>query len=161
MDELMPQIHLHTVGHRASGFTIVELMIVVAIVAILAMIAVPAYTNYNDRVDIFEAKKDIIALQLAIDDYELEYGALPNSLADVGMQGMTDPWGNPYAYGNHDVIPPGHRRKDHSLVPINSDYDLYSNGPDGGSVPPLTGQASRDDIVRARDGGFIDKAENY
>ena len=49
----------------------------------------------------------------------------------------------------------GHRRKDHSLVPVNSDYDLYSMGPDGDSQAPFTAQASRDDIVRASNGGYI------
>ena len=55
----------------------------------------------------------------------------------------------------------GEVRKDRNLVPINTDYDLYSAGPDGNSVPPLTAAASRDDIVRANDGRFIGKAEEY
>ena len=71
------------------------------------------------------------------------------------MNGMEDPWGNPYVYANHDVVPPGHRRKDHSLVPINSDYDLYSKGEDGASAPPLTANSSKDDIIRGRDGGLL------
>lgn len=52
-------------------------------------------------------------------------------------------------------------RKDHSLVPINSDYDLYSMGPDGKSQAPLTANASRDDIIRANNGAFYGKASNY
>jgi general secretion pathway protein G len=52
-------------------------------------------------------------------------------------------------------------RKDRNLVPINSDYDLYSVGPDGDSSLPLTAATSRDDIVRANDGRFIGKAEDY
>jgi general secretion pathway protein G len=55
----------------------------------------------------------------------------------------------------------GQQRKDRNLVPINSDYDLYSMGPDGRSVSPLTAQASRDDIIRANDGGFVGKASDY
>jgi len=46
-------------------------------------------------------------------------------------------------------------------VPINSDFDLWSMGPDGKSVPPLTAKASRDDIVRANDGTFYGWASDY
>ena len=52
-------------------------------------------------------------------------------------------------------------RKDKKLVPLNSDYDLYSMGPDGESKPPLTAKASKDDIVRANDGEFVGLAERY
>lgn len=152
---------LHLSNVRIFGFTIVELMITLAIVGLLAMIAVPAYENYAERVEANDTVKDLIAIQLAIDDFVLTFGNLPNSLADIGMNNMEDPWGNPYVYANHAAIPPGHRRKDHSLVPINSDYDLYSTGEDGASAPPLTANPSKDDIVRGRDGGFIGKATEY
>lgn len=52
-------------------------------------------------------------------------------------------------------------RKDRFLVPINSDYDLYSVGPDGQSRPPLNAAASRDDIIRAADGAFYGLAEKF
>ena len=55
----------------------------------------------------------------------------------------------------------GKMRKDKNLVPINSDYDLYSMGPDGISVSPLTAKASQDDIVRGRNGKFIGVATDY
>ena len=53
------------------------------------------------------------------------------------------------------------QRKDHSLHPLNSTYDLYSMGKDGDSKAPLTAQASRDDIIRANDGGYIGLASGY
>lgn len=53
------------------------------------------------------------------------------------------------------------RRKDHNLVPLNTDYDLYSSGPDGASVGPLTAKASRDDILRANNGRFVGPASAY
>ncbi len=143
------------------GFTLVELMIALAIAGVIMMVAVPAYQDYGKRVEGDQAVKDIVVIQLVIDDYQLSNGNFPNSLTDVGMDGMVDPWGNPYVYANHDVVPPGHRRKDHSLVPINSDYDLYSKGEDGRTTWPLTAKHSRDDIVRARDGRFIGSAEDY
>jgi general secretion pathway protein G len=47
------------------------------------------------------------------------------------------------------------------VVPINSDYDLYSMGKDGESVPPLTARASRDDVIRANDGAYIGLASEF
>ena len=46
-------------------------------------------------------------------------------------------------------------RKDHFLVPVNSDFDLYSMGADGNSQAPFTAEASYDDIVRADDGRYV------
>lgn len=143
------------------GFTIVELMIAIAIAGIIMMVAVPAYQDYSSRAEDGQAEKDIVVIQFTIDDYKLSNGSLPNSLTDIGMNGMEDPWGNPYVYANHDVVPPGHRRKDQALVPINSDYDLYSKGEDGLTTWPLTANHSKDDIVRARDGAYIGIAEDY
>jgi general secretion pathway protein G len=80
----------------------------------------------------------------------------------VGLAGLLDPWGNAYQYLNFaDIMGVGQVRKDRNLVPINTDFDLYSMGRDGASQPPLTANTSRDDIVRANDGRFVGKAEDY
>jgi general secretion pathway protein G len=55
----------------------------------------------------------------------------------------------------------GGARKDRFLVPINSDFDLYSMGKDGQSAGPLTAQKSHDDVIRANDGGFYGLASNF
>jgi general secretion pathway protein G len=52
-------------------------------------------------------------------------------------------------------------RKDKSLVPINTQFDLYSVGPDGQSRPPLTAAVSRDDVIMANDGAYIGPAASY
>lgn len=52
-------------------------------------------------------------------------------------------------------------RKDRFLVPINSDYDLYSMGADGKSLPQLHSSDSRDDVIRARDGAYVGLAEFF
>ncbi|MEE8106831.1 MAG: prepilin-type N-terminal cleavage/methylation domain-containing protein [Planctomycetota bacterium] len=67
--------------------------------------------------------------------------------------------GNGGGNGNGGGV--GQARKDHFLVPLNSDYDLYSKGPDGKSSPPLTAEASRDDIIRANDGAYFGLASDY
>lgn len=55
----------------------------------------------------------------------------------------------------------GQARKDRNLVPINSDFDLYSVGRDGQTAPALTAKVSQDDIVRANNGGFVGLASDY
>ena len=60
-----------------------------------------------------------------------------------------------------DAVKKAKARKDHSLHPLNSTYDLYSKGKDGDSQSPLTAPASRDDIIRANDGGYIGVASGY
>jgi general secretion pathway protein G len=147
---------------RAAGFTLVEMMITVAIVGVLAAIALPAYQRYQERVRIDQARRDITVLATALGLRWQDARAYPDSLADAGLGTPLDPWGNPYRYLN--LAPPsamGMARKDHALVPINTDFDLYSAGPDGDSAPPLTAARSRDDIVRANNGAFVGVAAEY
>ena len=47
------------------------------------------------------------------------------------------------------------------LDPLNSDFDLYSLGPDGESALALPAAPSHDDVVRAKDGKYIGLAVNY
>ncbi len=44
---------------------------------------------------------------------------------------------------------------------LNSDFDLYSVGADGLSKPPLAAKDSKDDVIRALDGGYFGLAEDF
>lgn len=149
---------------RVAGFTIIELFVALAITAALVAIAVPGYRGYRERVQVKEAVVQISALEDHIDAFELEHQVFPPNLGALGVGDTRDPWGNPYEYLRIQGTPPsvlGMVRKDKNLVPINSDYDLYSKGPDGESASPLTAERSRDDVVRANDGGFVGVAAEY
>jgi len=157
-----PQPPRHGRRALARGFTLIELMLGVAILGILIAIAVPAYQSYQDRVRTFKAVADIKSIEALVLTYKAEERSLPADLGQVGAAGMRDPWGNLYQYTNlEDTKGNGKARKNKNLVPINSDFDLWSNGKDGASQSPLTAQASRDDIVRANDGRFVGLASEY
>ncbi len=147
---------------KARGFTLIEIIIVLAVVGVLLSIAVPAVESYIDRSRIAQSAVDIDGMQATIKKYRLANGALPNLLDDAGLGGKLDPWGQPYEYYNLSTkTGNGQPRKDKKLAPLNSDYDLYSVGRDGQTQSSLVNSVSRDDIVRARDGGFIGLAEDF
>jgi general secretion pathway protein G len=147
---------------HARGFTLIELLLIVAILGTLMAIALPVYAKALERARIARAIGDIKAIETDLRLEEVITGRLPNSLAEIGRDGLRDPWGNAYVFMNFaNAKGKGAMRKDRFLVPINSDFDLYSKGPDGDSVPPLTAAPSRDDIIRANDGGFVGLASEY
>ena len=214
--------------HNNEGFTLIELVLVVAIVGILSTLAIPNYIGFLDKARMARTVAEMNAISKDILGYAYATGQYPDNLAQAGWSQRLDRWGNPYQYlridctnplplyGRLDNIEPSHTgseglvlpasvarphvnphvslavdvgnhqgriylvaqggnwngggnggcgsgqpRKDHFLHPISSDFDLYSMGKDGDSVAPLTAQKSRDDIIRANDGGYYGLASNF
>jgi general secretion pathway protein G len=161
-NELPSNLRRVSKGRRERGFTIVEIMITVAIILTIAAIGVPNFMLAIDDARNGKAVGDIRTMEDGIELYLVVNNVLPDDLSQVGYGGFLDPWGNPYEYLNHSTMHGnGHARKDRFLVPLNSDYDLYSMGPDGKSSSPLTAQASKDDIIRAADGNYIGLASQF
>lgn len=148
-----------------SGFTILELLLAVAVMALLGAISVPLYTTFVDRARVGAAITDIGELDMRIERHVSNNFTLPDNLNELAEGAGLDPWGQPYQYtrirGNAAPGLRGRLRKDRNLVPINSDYDLYSFGADGDSRPPLAARPSHDDVVRAADGSFVGSAAEF
>ena len=143
------------------GFGLLELMGALAVVGLLLVVALPGYQRYLERSRMATMAADMAEIEAAIEGFQYSYNRLPDSLAQVGKAGLLDPWGNAYRYLNLETAPPGAARKDRFLVPLNTDYDLYSMGKDGRTAPPLTAAQSRDDYIRANNGGFYGWAADY
>jgi general secretion pathway protein G len=142
--------------------SLLELMLVVGLVAILSAIAVPAYTAYQERARVAQATRDIGEISQRIERFRTAQLRLPEDLEDVEEAGRLDPWGRGYVYYNYDAgETPDPTRRDRNLRPLNTDYDLYSTGKDGASAKQLSRPESDDDVIRALDGSFIGRGEDF
>lgn len=123
----------------SRGFTLIEIMIVVAILGILAAIIVPKIMSRPEQARLVKAKQDVLELQNAFDLYKLDNGFYPST--QQGIQALVmqpispptpqnwkpggyisrnpiDPWGRPYQYLNPGTHNP-------------TGIDVFSYGPKG------------------------------
>ncbi len=133
---MLPQIALKSSVSKQLGFTLIEVMVVIAIIGIMASLIVPKIMSKPDEARVIAAKQDISTLVQALKLYRLDIGRYPNS--QQGLQSLVekpviepvpqnwktggyldrlpkDPWGNAYQYTN-----PGAR----------SEIDVFSYGAD-------------------------------
>ncbi|MBH2206694.1 pilin [Neisseria meningitidis] len=73
-----------------KGFTLIELMIVIAIVGILAAVALPAYQDYTARAQVSEAILLAEGQKSAVTEYYLNHGEWPSNNSDAGVATSTD-----------------------------------------------------------------------
>ena len=129
----------HSTFHIRRAFTLVELMLVVAIIGMLAAMVVPRLVGRTQQAKVARAKSDIAAIGLALDLYELDVGQYPSTLE--GLVAAEAPstssaeakaqWNGPYLKKGLPKDPWGHAYIYNQESKHNQDYDLHSMGPDG------------------------------
>jgi general secretion pathway protein G len=111
----------HTGRLTKKGFTLVELLVVVAIIVIIATVLVPRFIDYTERTRQARAEADIKTMFVIVEAYAADEGqgrypissndsTVSNSIAAVMQKrgikwtgdatGITDPWGQPYHYAH-------------------------------------------------------------
>jgi len=145
------------------GITLIEVVLVTGIIGVLMSIALPSYQQYVEGAKVDTALVDVEMIQQKIVRYIASGNALPPAnLNTIGLGNMQDPWGNNYVYLRFfGINGTTSFRKNQNMVPINSDYDLYSKGKDGSSQKPIVSDVSQDDIIRARNGKFVGLASDF
>lgn len=155
--------HLRRQAGKMPGFTLLEIVIAMAIVAVLAAIAVPNYLSMKEKARFNDTVQEIRDMSALLDLWCMEKDKYPDTLAEAGLDDRRDQWDQPYEY--FSVANAGNNgqglRKDKDQHPLNTDYDLYSIGPDGRTNLPLTDSKSYDDIIRANNGAFVGWATDY
>lgn len=149
---------------NSRAFTLIEFAMVILIAGLLYGMVSPAIIYHIEKANVEVTEQSVQTIAEDIDDFFKKTGSYPDSLEEVFGAVPLDAWGNPYQYlriHGGKVKGKGKLRKDKNLVPINSDYDLYSKGADGKSTTPLTAKISHDDIVRANNGAFFGLATDY
>jgi type IV pilus assembly protein PilA len=75
--------------NRSEGFTLIELMIVVAIIGILAAIAIPAYQDYTAKAQASEALTLLMGKKTPLSEFYADQGRWPISISSVADQGSS------------------------------------------------------------------------
>jgi len=149
------------IARSNHGFTMIELLIVLAIIGALASMAFPIVYEFRDKARTSRAAVEIRGLEKNVISFATEKGRYPYDRAEfvatpiLSMNGLTDPWGNAYEYNSANT-------RTYYGDAINTDFDLWSWGPKKGAADnSINDDDSLDDIVRARDGSFDELAAKY
>ena len=148
----------------ATGFTLTEVLIAATIIIAIVAIALPMFSTFKEQQNLAIAVSDLRGIDIYVSSYKVSNGEYPNALSEVPGADRKDPWGYPYQYlkiQGQETAVKGKMRRDKSTNPINTDFDLYSNGPDGMTSTQLNSKTGQDDVVRANDGGYFGLASKY
>jgi len=119
----------------ASGFTLLELLVVVAIIGLLAAYVGPRYFAQLGKSEVGVAKAQIQAFEKAVDQYRLDTGHFPTN--EQGLKALTATpageirWNGPYLKKEVPLDPWGHPYEYRQPGTGGREYDIISRGHDG------------------------------
>jgi general secretion pathway protein G len=145
-----------------KGFTLIEVMISIALIGTLSAIAIPSFIGYREKANNMKALDELHAIETSIIYFYTKTFRYPDSLAEVSPVIPLDPWGIPYQYARiNGGVKDGHFRKDKFFKPVNTDFDLYSMVKDKVTNASFDDKKSLDDVVRAENGQFYGLAGDH
>lgn len=117
------------------GYTLVELLVVLAILGLLAAIATPQVIKYLDHARVSTAKTEIENLSTALDLFKFDVGRYPSTqeglTALVSAPPGTEAWNGPYIKRNSNLIDPWGHPFHYRAPGQHGEFDIYSGGPEG------------------------------
>ena len=124
-------------GIRRRYFTLMEMVVVIAIIALLAAVVTPMYFKYVKRARVSSAKTQIAMFEQAIMDYQLDNGRLPRTLNDlISNQSGTKKWDGPYLKSSSIPKDPWGNDYNYDVPGRHGSFDIYTygeRGSEGGS----------------------------
>ena len=122
------------------GFTLVELLVVLAILGLLVAITTPQVLKYLARARVDTARIEIKSLSTALDLFLIDMGRYPTQQeglqALVTNPGTLDRWHGPYLKTTNLPLDPWGRAYQYRIPGQQTDFDLYTLGPDGTATGP-------------------------
>jgi general secretion pathway protein G len=124
----------HIRRRQLSGFTLIEVLLVLVILVILGSIAVPMFAGIGEEANKRAAKAQVGMLESAIDMYNAIAFQYPTTLEDLVVQPSTvKSWAGPYLKENKSLIDPWQNpyKYNNQGTKSGAAYDVWSMGPDG------------------------------